>query len=156
MLKNADPSLLHKWRSMVSRCYGKHECPTLYQLHNIKICDEWLGDSGFYNFQSWAISNGYKPGLFIDRVDTRGNYAPDNCRFVTQKENNRNRRDTVYVQYNGESVKLCELCEALDVPRNVVYSRLKNGWSAERAVVFDKPYAPRKNKRRRTWTSSKH
>ena len=119
------PHLLSKWRCMVSRCYGKRDRPTRYQLNGIKMCDEWLGDHGFENFQKWAYNNGYPQCDFIDRIDTFGDYSPENCRFVTQKENNRNRRDTVFVTYHGKEVKLCELCERLHISYSLIYGRLK-------------------------------
>lgn len=110
---------------MVNKCYGNHTTPTRYQLNGIKICDEWLGEHGFENFQKWAFEHGYPEFDFIDRIDTFGDYTPENCRFVTQKENNRNRRDTVFVTYQGEKVKLCELCEKLHIDRQLIYGRLK-------------------------------
>lgn len=110
---------------MVSRCYGNHETPTRYQLNGIKVCDEWLGRNGFENFQEWAYGHGYPEFDFIDRIDTFGDYTPENCRFVSQKENNRNRRDTVFAIYHGEKVKLCELCESLHIDYGLVYGRMK-------------------------------
>ena len=43
----------------------------------------------------WALDNGYKDNLQIDRIDGDGNYEPVNCRFVTQKENSRNRKGCI-------------------------------------------------------------
>lgn len=144
-MADVDAALLLKWRTTVSKCYGQHEHPTLYQRNGIHICDEWLGEHGFENFKAWALSTGYKTGLFIDRIDTYGDYCPENCRWVTQKENNRNRRDTVYVEYKGKREKLCELCERLNVPSRVVYSRIKSGWDIEKALQFNEPYKPRRH-----------
>jgi hypothetical protein len=59
-----------------------------YGGRNIKICDEWLNkDNGFINFYDWAINNGYKEGLSIDRKDNDGNYCPENCRWITRSLN---------------------------------------------------------------------
>jgi len=54
------------------------------------ICDEWLNNSKA--FMDWAMSNGYKQGLDIDRINNNGNYEPSNCRFVTRRVNSSNRR----------------------------------------------------------------
>ena len=54
------------------------------------MCQEWK--SNFKSFYSWCMSNGYKRYLHIDRIDNNGNYEPSNCRFVTQSENNLNKR----------------------------------------------------------------
>ena len=124
-----EKDLLNKWRSMVSRCHGEHSKPTRYQINGIRVCDSWMGESGFSNFMEWSLSHGYATGLMIDRVDTLGDYCPDNCRYITRKENNRNRRDAVYVRYEGELAKLSELCEKLGLDYPHVYSYIRNGKS---------------------------
>lgn len=53
----------------------------------IKVLKEW---EDFKTFQVWALENGYKKGLHIDRKENDGNYEPTNCRFITLAENNRN------------------------------------------------------------------
>ena len=54
----------------------------------VKICDEWLNDPK--KFDIWAINNGWQDGLTIDRIDSKGNYTPENCRWVTREDNGRN------------------------------------------------------------------
>ena len=87
-LKN---NLLYKvLNTMKYRCYN--EKSTKYKYYGekgITICDEWLND--FKSFEQWAISNGYKKGLSIDRINPNGNYEPNNCRWATIIEQNKNR-----------------------------------------------------------------
>jgi len=82
--------------NMKSRCYNPNSKDYKnYGGRGIIICDEWLEDS--QKFIEWANNNGYKidEGLVIDREDNNGNYSPNNCRFTTQAENNRNLRRNV-------------------------------------------------------------
>lgn len=91
---NMSYSKIYKvWNGMKTRCYNKnflYYCN--YGGRGIKICDEWKND--FSKFYEWAINNGYKEGLTIDRINNDGNYEPNNCRWVTRAEQNRNKRYT--------------------------------------------------------------
>ena len=118
--------------SMVKRCTTDAPRYRKYFGCGIRVCDEWMGD--YQKFEDWSLSNGYADGLCIDRMDTRKGYSPENCRWTTLKENARNRIDTVFVEYNGSPIKLCELCENYGIRYGVVYSRLKYGWGIEKAL----------------------
>ena len=76
---------------MKQRCHNpNHDHYHYYGGRGIRICDEWRTD--FEAFFQWAISNGYEPGLQIDRIDNDVGYFPYNCRFVTPAENAQNKR----------------------------------------------------------------
>ena len=78
------------WVCMHNRCYRKcYHAYNHYGGRGITICDEW---HDFQAFQYWAIENGYNDDLSIDRIDNDKGYYPDNCRWVTMEEQNRNKR----------------------------------------------------------------
>lgn len=80
-------SLFSIWRGIRRRCYeSKHQAYKDYGGRGISVCSEWK--TNFKSFYDWAIKNGWKEGLTIDRVDNDGNYEPENCQFISQAENN--------------------------------------------------------------------
>ena len=78
---------------MKRRCYNPNQpCYKNYGARGIKVCDEWLNDpKAFYD---WSITHGYKDDLTIDRINVNGNYEPSNCKWVSIKEQGRNKRNT--------------------------------------------------------------
>ena len=87
------------WKAVLRRAGATkgadEETKRLYQDRGITVCDEWLV---FGNFRDWALSHGYKEGLQIDRRDNDKGYCPENCRWVTPKENMNNRRNTIRLE----------------------------------------------------------
>ena len=126
---------------MKRRCYNpkdkEYHC---YGGRGIKICDEWLDkENGYKNFCEWALSNGYdnnKKGTecSIDRIDNNGDYCPENCRFVTMKEQCNNLRKNKRYDYNGENYTISQLSEKDNIPYCTLFWRLKK-WDIEKALT---------------------
>jgi hypothetical protein len=72
--------LHNRWKGLFART--KHS--KIYVQKGIKVCPEWYD---FAVFKRWAMKNGFKPELHLDRVDNAGDYSPSNCRWITHKEN---------------------------------------------------------------------
>ena len=97
------------------------------------MCEEWSQD--FMVFHKWANENGYTDEMTIDRIDADGNYCPENCRWVTQKAQQNNRRNNHVILYNGESHTITEWAEITSIKSATIYDRLKRGWTAEAALT---------------------
>lgn len=88
--KGVGTKLYKTWQGMKARIFNSNEkCFNNYGGRGISICEEWLQ---FKNFRDWALSNGYDELLTIDRINNDGNYEPSNCRWVTNKVQQRNKR----------------------------------------------------------------
>lgn len=128
-----DTRLYGVWHGMKNRCLTKSATSyAMYGGTGITVCDEWV--SSFEVFHEWAMQNGYEPGLNIDRIDGSGPYAPSNCRWVTSKENQRNRRNNKILCVDGIRKSVAEWAEKTRTPYNTIYSRVRYGWSDHDAV----------------------
>lgn len=126
------------WYDMRQRCsYEKSINWHLYGGRGIRVCDEWQQD--FEKFRDWALENGYKDDLQLDRIDNDGNYEPSNCKWSTRSEQGNNRRTCAYVTIGGETKSVSEWCKETGVNRMVAYSRIRNGWNPEDAVTVTDP-----------------
>lgn len=126
------------WSHMIRRCTDS-TCDRYsdYGGRGIIVSNEWMSD--FDNFADWSHENGYEIGLTIDRINNDGNYEPSNCRWVTRREQNRNKRTNKIVCYRGESKPLIEWCEQLGLRYDAIHNRIEKGWSVEEA--FEVPLA---------------
>lgn len=127
------------YHNMKKRCYNSRcDHYKWYGEEGKHICDEWLGEKGFDEFSKWALANGYSDNLTIDRIDNNKGYSPDNCRWISAKQNNRNRRSNHNITIKGVTKTISEWCEYLNVPEARVRSRIALGWDEERALTTKK------------------
>lgn len=108
------------WKGIKTRCYNQnHHTYAYYGARGIRMCDEWYND--FMSFYTWSMENGYNDSLSIDRINPNGHYEPNNCRWVTQKEQQYNKQNSITVNYYGER-SLLDLARLLNVsPSNLKY-----------------------------------
>lgn len=113
------------WKTMLKRCANRnHVSFANYGGRGISVCQEWRD---FKNFMDWAKSNGYEDNLTIDRIDANKNYCPSNCKWSTMVEQENNRRNNHYLEFNGETHTIAEWSRLCNVPYATIYARLKRG-----------------------------
>lgn len=125
--------LYKRWIDIRRRCYNKKvDQYKDYGGRGIVMCDEWK--NGFIAFHTWAMTNGYKEELKIDRINNDGNYTPENCRFVTTSINNNNKRNVIIITYIGKSQSIAHWAKELNINYPALFHRLKIGWPIKRAL----------------------
>lgn len=121
------------WSNMKDRC-NNPDCKVYsdYGGRGIKVCKEWIDD--FSAFQKWALANGYKEGLTIDRKDNDKGYSPDNCRWTDRKIQGNNKRNCRYITYKGQRKTVAEWSDITGIPHDTLLYRLNHGWETERIL----------------------
>ena len=127
--------LYRTWQNMKRRC----DTPSSNSYKNyggrgIKVCDKWKND--FMSFYNWAMENGYRDDLTIDRIDVNGNYEPNNCRWVTQIEQANNKRNNKVIEYNGKRLTLSQWSKETGIKQETINWRLNHNFPIEK--VFSK------------------
>ena len=102
-----------------------------YGARNIRVCRSWS-----QSFVAFYSDMGPRPGAgySIERVDVNKGYAPENCKWATTKEQSNNKRTTVIVEFGGLSMSVREWASRQGIKHSVLYRRLREGWSVERAL----------------------
>ena len=125
------------WANIKTRCFNTNDLHyKRWGALGITMCDEWKNN--FQAFYNWAMSNGYADDLTIDRIDNYGNYEPSNCRWVTVKEQNQNKKNVVLLTYNGLTLSCREWAKMLGIGKNTVRERYNKGWTVEECLYGKK------------------
>lgn len=113
------------WRGIKERC-NTPSCSTYknYGGRGIKVCDEWLD---YLSFKNWALENGYKENLTIDRIDVNGDYEPSNCRWVDYFVQANNTRWNHFLTYNNETLTITQWSRKQKISVSTIYRRLNKG-----------------------------
>jgi len=129
--KNTTHNLYHtrayvSWKFMLSRCLNKDD-PAYPNYgdggRGIRVCRRWSR-----SLKNFFEDMGERPeGYQIDRIDNNGHYVPQNCRWVTPRENCQNRRTSRYFTYKGHTKTIAEWSRRLGIPR----TSLRRKWGLE-------------------------
>lgn len=133
------------WIGMKERCLN-HRSKDYKLYGNVKICDRWIN-----SFDNFMDDLGPKPkGRYsIDRINTNGDYTPENCRWADDTMQNNNRNFNVRITHNGTTKTICEWAKYLCINRRTIEQRIKYGWNIERVLftpIQNSNYKINKNK----------
>jgi hypothetical protein len=114
------------WQAMLARTrYGRED----YAGRGISVCDEWKSFECFY-----ADMGDAPEGMSLDRIDNNGNYELSNCRWATRQQQNTNKRNNVFIEWNGKRQTRSQWERELGMRPTTLRTRLKAGWPMERAM----------------------
>lgn len=124
----SNTKIYRKYRSMLERCKNpNHRSYMEYGGRGIKVCKEWDSELGFLVFYDWAMANGYKDELTLERKDVNGNYCPENCTWIPMGEQQRNKRSNVIFEKDGKKYLETDLAKELGVSESTIRDRLLRG-----------------------------
>ena len=138
MKTNHHPRTLLAWQCMRARCTNKNDVSyKYYGGRGIKICAEWS------DFQVFFADMGDVPvGLSLDRKDVNGDYSKDNCRWATPTQQARNKTNTNWLTYDGETLSITTWAERIGLSVSALRSRIIKGWSVERSLTTPNKASP--------------
>ena len=118
------------WSGIKQRCFNPNSNRYKnYGGRGISICDEWK--NSFETFCKWALENGYKEGLSIDRIDHEKNYEPSNCRWTDEITQQNNRTNNTLYEYEGETHTLTEWSRIKGIKRKMFCTRWGRGYRGQ-------------------------
>jgi len=123
----------HIWLGMIQRCHNPdNHAFKWYGARGIKVCDRWR-----YSFENFFEDMGKKPSdkYTIDRIDNDGDYCPENCKWVTRKEQANNTRSNSRHEFNGVVKNISGWADEYGMNYKTLYSRLERGWFLEKALT---------------------
>lgn len=123
------------WHAMMQRCLNKN-CASFknYGSRGISISEPWKSFETFYKEFGCFASD----GLQIERVDNNGPYSKENCRWTTHLEQQKNKRQTIWITLNGETKCCKDWSKIYAVPKNTALYRIAHGWSPEETFILKK------------------
>lgn len=136
------------WCGMKARCYGKSDKNySRYGAVGISVCDEWKDD--FMSFYNWSMRNGYTDELTIDRINNSLGYCPENCRWVTRAEQQRNKTNNIYLEINGERKTIAEWSDVYGCSDKLAYERYHRAVLRGQEINAKEIFAPPKDFRKK-------
>lgn len=124
------------WKYMRQRCDCRDEKSLSYKnyyLKGITYCKEW---EDFEPFYEWAVQNGYREGLTLERKDNNGGYCPSNCCWADMETQANNRSNNNLITYNGKTQTETQWAREIGIRPQTLWSRIHTlGWDIEKSLT---------------------
>lgn len=125
--------LHYRWLNIKDRCNNsRNGSYQRYGGRGIKVCEEW--NNNFQAFYDWAVSNGYKESLSIERKDVNKGYSPSNCEWIPMIEQANNRRSTIWIKHEDEKMNLMQLSKKVGINYGTLLRRYNNGYRGDSLI----------------------
>lgn len=137
-----DERLYSIWKAIRTRTHNNHILSAkYYSKKHIDLCKEW---DSYLNFKEWALNNGYKDNLTIDRIDGNKGYSPENCRWADIITQNNNRSNNIKYDFNGEKLTINQIARLVNINSSTLRKRVVvMGLTLEQAINYKKGFNPR-------------
>lgn len=117
------------WEGMKKRCVSNYKN---YGARGIRVCNEWLSFPPFYK---WAMANGYRDDLTLDRKKNDLGYSSDNCQWATMKVQQNNKSNNRLITFKNETMTVTAWAESVGIRPRALFHRLDVGWPIEKAIT---------------------
>lgn len=120
------------WKTMIQRCHNpKSQRYALYGGRGIVVCEKWRN-----SFSAFLADMGQRTTAkhWIERKENDVGYRPDNCTWSIQADQAANKRNTIRLTLDGETLHLSEWARRIGISHRVLGRRLERGWSVEKAL----------------------
>lgn len=112
------------WKAMKARCYAPSQTKGYYKQNHIVVCDRWRDSfDAFIDDMGMMPDNSYS----IERIDVKKGYEPSNCKWIPQREQPKNRSNTIWVVYNGKTMCLKDAAREMGEKYTKIYSKYRKG-----------------------------
>ena len=121
------------WKHMKSRCFNfNHKRYLDWGGRGITVCDHWKN-----SFENFLADMGSRPTAkhSLDRINNDADYFPKNCRWATKAEQQNNTRYNRLITIGCVTLNIMQWTKEMGFKQNVIYDRLKDGWSEFDAVM---------------------
>lgn len=134
------------YKAMMGRCYREKDIHfNAYGKRGITVCEEWKGNPK--SFIEWAMKNGWKEHLTLERIDNNKGYSADNCCWIIKEMQPKNKRQNIMITYDGETLCAEDWSKKTGINAQAIRWRYKHGWDIDSIFnTLPQPYSRKRGK----------